>query len=623
MRPTNDITYEAGEVVVGYDGLLWPAVAGAAGAVSLRRAVEADLAHEVNVRVEPVVHLGFATEADSAFPIAIDSTPTVRLAVASEADVVAAPLAIATDRAIELGPASETDAGTDLEVTTEERAQIAVAWIGAVTSTSAVVKARIQGDEAILTAQPGGIEVEGVEVADHVFAFALDELEPDTKYSLRILAPGEEWTGTFRTFPEGPASFRVAFGGDSGHSGGDYDVNGVSPDAPTWDAIAAMEPLLFVHMGDLHYRNISSNNLAAFRQAYRDVLQGKCSAMSRAVPWAYVWDDHDYGSNDSHGGSASKPAAAQAYREFVPHYPLPASDGFGVWHTFTAGRVRFIITDGRSQRSPRSAPDNASKVLMGPEQEAWLDSVLAEAAEEVIILVLPNPWIQAPTSGSDSWGGYTTERTRIAKLFTKHGVTSRLLIVSADAHMMAMDDGSNSQYDPAATTAGPRLFHCGGIDAGKIAIGGPYSEGQAATNKRQIFGTVEIEDDGENITVTCKGWSVDAAGNATLEQAMSFVAGQIEQHIPLALAQEVDDALELALRAEPILTLATAVETDTAVPADIQADPALDLAAATEDDAAAPLTFRIGDLPRYREVGLSAGERTVAVTATTREVRIQ
>src|SRR5690606_37787196 len=153
--------------------------------------------------------------------------------------------------------------------------------------------------------------------------------------------------------------------------------------------------------------------------------------------------------------------------------------------------------------------------------------------------------------------------------FTKHAVTSRLLIMSADAHMMAMDDGSNSQYDPDATTAGPRLFHCGGIDAGKVPIGGPYSEGQAATNKRQIFGTVDIEDDGDSITVTCSGWSVDAAGDATLEQTMSFVVGQIEQDIPIDLATEVDAALEVALRAEPILTLAVVAETDTAVPVEI------------------------------------------------------
>lgn len=36
----------------------------------------------------------------------------------------------------------------------------------------------------------------------------------------------------------------------------------------------------------------------------------------------YIWDDHDYGDNDSDETNPGKEAVTETYKKFFPHYPL-------------------------------------------------------------------------------------------------------------------------------------------------------------------------------------------------------------------------------------------------------------------------------------------------------------
>jgi hypothetical protein len=80
-----------------------------------------------------------------------------------------------------------------------------------------------------------------------------------------------------------------------------------------------------------------------------------------------------------------------------------------------------------------------------------------------------------------------------------HGI----LMVSGDAHAIAMDDGTNSDY---ATNGGDGfpVFHAAPLDKHGELKGGPYSEGTSAESGQ--FGLVTIDDDGgETIHVTLSG----------------------------------------------------------------------------------------------------------------------
>jgi phosphodiesterase/alkaline phosphatase D-like protein len=218
------------------------------------------------------------------------------------------------------------------------------------------------------------------------------------------------------------------------------------------------------------------------------------AALYRSVPIAYVWDDHDYGRNDADSTAPSRPAAMQAYRDFVPHYPLATHDS-PIYQGFTIGRVRVLITDTRSGRRPADA------TMLGAEQLGWLEAQLTAAASRfpLVIWVNPDPWIAADDPTADHWGGFEAERTEIAELIGRLELDG-LLMLSGDAHMVAIDDGTNNVYAEGARFP---VFHAGALDRPGSVKGGPYSAGAYPGGGQ--FGVVTIRDDGASITVELSG----------------------------------------------------------------------------------------------------------------------
>ncbi len=393
-------------------------------------------------------------------------------------------------------------------------------WSGAVTSDSAVVKARLRDAEAggrlrwrsaastgwntLPEAVPESADSAGV------VAFRLRGLEPSTEYVYAVESGGRESRhGRFRTFARGPMSFRLAFGSCAG-TGSNHRI---------WDTILATDPTLFLHMGDFHYENIRVERPDLYRRAFdRSLSSPRQGHLYRQVPVAYIWDDHDFGPNDSDRTAQGKPAALQVYQEYVPHYPLHGTGGevATIQQSFDVGRVHFILTDGRSERSPEDEPDGPAKTMLGLAQRDWLLHELEAARDRpLVVWVSAVPWITRATAGSsDGWEPYSWERRLIAQRIRELGLARRMVMLSGDAHMVAMDDGTNSNYAPDAPP-GEHAFpvvQAAPLDRYPQKKGGPYSHG---THPRRIwlfgliqvqqFGLMEVEDDGTVLTVRLTG----------------------------------------------------------------------------------------------------------------------
>jgi phosphodiesterase/alkaline phosphatase D-like protein len=263
-----------------------------------------------------------------------------------------------------------------------------------------------------------------------------------------------------------------------------------------FDAILAAQPDLFVITGDWFYEDIAVNDRSAFRSAYDTTLTAPAqAALYRAVPVAYLWDDHDYGPNDANRTSASRPAAMATYRERVPHYPLGIEGAdTPIAQAFTIGRVRFLVTDERSARDPQSEPDGPGKTMLGAEQKAWLETELRAASGQypLIVWVTSVPWITPEEPGADHWGGYATERRELADFIESEGIAG-LVMIAGDAHMVAIDDGTNNTFASSGARGFP-VVHAAALDRPGSFKGGPYSHG-AHPGPGQ-YGTMTVEDRG-------------------------------------------------------------------------------------------------------------------------------
>lgn len=383
-------------------------------------------------------------------------------------------------------------------------------WTGATTADSVTVKARtVPGSGPVRLAVSTAEEMTDpvywtpvpVDAAtdDQVSTFAVRGLRPETAYWYAVEADGTldlSRQGRFQTFPTGPASFTFAFGACATEGS-----NGA-----VFDTIRELDPLFFLITGDLYYANIAVNDPQRFWTAFDRTLTAPAqAALYRAAPIAYIWDDHDFGPNDADSTAPSREAAQTVYRRAVPHYALPAGDGAApVYQAFTVGRVRFILTDTRSARVPESAPDDAGKTMLGAEQKEWFKRELlaANGRYPVIVWVSTDPWIAEAAPGAAGWGSYATERRELADFIADNDIQG-LAMLAGDAHMLAIDDGTNSDYSTDGGAEFP-VFHAGALDRHGSMKGGPYSEGAHPGGGQ--FGVMTVEDDGGGvIAITWSG----------------------------------------------------------------------------------------------------------------------
>lgn len=409
-------------------------------------------------------------------------------------------------------------------------------WAGNVTPTSATVSVRLNGSGLRVRLQVSRSEslvspvyssvLTTVATTGNTAKLTVQGLVPDTDYYYGIEVAGAlrretVSRGRFRTFPLGRASFRVAFA-----SCGDFRA----ADQSAFPAIVAENPLLFIHMGDLHYSDTNSTVADEYRYNYDNVLghyaQG---ALFRRMPVAYMWDDHDFSGNDSDTTAIGRDTARSVFKERVPHYPLGAAGGT-VAQAFTVGRVRFIMTDLRSAAVSPGAKETTSKTKMGSGQKAWFKQELINARDNafpLIVWVCPDPWIATAGLGEESWGGYATERTEIANFIRDNRITN-ITIISGDMHGLAYDDGTNSDY---ATGGGAPMtvLHAAALTQEGSVKGGPYS-GAAIPGSPQ-YGILEIYDNG-GTSVACRFLGIHAnEGRRMVHIFSSSIAGSKEHSI--------------------------------------------------------------------------------------------
>jgi PKD repeat protein len=371
-------------------------------------------------------------------------------------------------------------------------------WSGGQAPDGALVRTRLTGATADVRLRistdslfSSYIETAPVGTAgNHVATFRLAGLSPNTRYHYRPVAGATDLAaaqGAFRTLPAvgSTHSFSIAFGA----------CQRTETTNLVFDHIRQHAPLFWLQTGDIHYRNISVDDVDLFRQAY-NTLHDHLSqaALFRSTAIVHVWDDHDgAGGNDTDGTRPGWPAVKAAYRENVPHHPLVEGAGGAIYHSFVVGRVRFIVSDLRSERSPKAQVDDAQKTMMGAAQKAHFraELVAARTNGQFIAWVTSVPWIADRTAGADHWGGYDTERREIAAWIDELGVGGQMFALAGDMHATSIDTGANNQW------GGFPIFHAAPLDQTGSSKGGPYTHGPFMPSSASgQYGVVAVTDNG-------------------------------------------------------------------------------------------------------------------------------
>jgi len=271
--------------------------------------------------------------------------------------------------------------------------------------------------------------VRAMAASDFTVRITVAGLSPATRYYYRLRVDGIAdryrltpfWT---HTAPAAPAPFRLAFGSCARHQ--------LDAEQPIFRSIAAADPDVFFWLGD----NIYADSISpwVFAEDYRrQRAVASTLPLMRTVPQLAIWDDHDFGLNNSDLSNPNREVSLAAFRNYWanPSYGLP--DCPGVFFPYAYGGVDFFMLDGRYYRTPNTEPDGPGKTLLGACQGEWLRQALAASRAPFKVLVCGSGWSSADGPTGDTWAAFLRERDTLFDFIRDRGIEG-VFCLSGDTH---------------------------------------------------------------------------------------------------------------------------------------------------------------------------------------------
>ncbi len=191
---------------------------------------------------------------------------------------------------------------------------------------------------------------------------------------------------------------------------------------------------LLLMLGDNHYGDTTDlERLRLYYTAHRK-LAGYQELCARLPVYA-IWDDHDYGPNNSDSTAAGKEQSLQAFREYWRN-PVRQDEPEdpAIYYTFERSGVAFFMLDVRWHRSPNKMPDGPDKTMLGAKQLAWLKRELKNSKAPIKLLCSGSEW--QTTGHSDSWTSFARERGELFDWLEKEKIQG-VIFLSGDRHFSA------------------------------------------------------------------------------------------------------------------------------------------------------------------------------------------
>ncbi|MEE2789510.1 MAG: alkaline phosphatase D family protein [Myxococcota bacterium] len=276
----------------------------------------------------------------------------------------------------------------------------------------------------------------------------VSQLAPGTAYGYQVLLGTTNPQVAERPYPlvfktqviwhrrADPPSFVMAFGScaytnDSADDapnkpyGGGYEI---------YESIRKASPDFMLWLGDnVYFRPTDwSSRTGIFRRYARARGLPELQALLGSVHHYAIWDDHDYGPNDSNWTFVHKKDALDAFRAYWanPSYGLP--DHPGVFGQFTWADVDFFLVDNRYYRSASSAPRTAAKTILGHRQFHWLVDALS-ASRAPFKIVAGGGQFLSPVDRFEGYAQAPHEQKRLLDALVERRIPG-VVFLSGDRH---------------------------------------------------------------------------------------------------------------------------------------------------------------------------------------------
>ena len=265
---------------------------------------------------------------------------------------------------------------------------------------------------------------QAAKVPGQIFKSTMKGLVPDTRYHYQVSINGKadpKWKGSFKTAPLAgtPTAFRLAI----------TSCMKIGRPQGSWNILLEEQPDLHLTVGDTHYADTTNPTVQLEHHlTYR--REKEFAKVLQQVPTYAIWDDHDFGPNDSDGTAKGKEFSLAGWKQAWPNPPSGTSDTPGAFFKFSRGDVDFFVVDGRYHRSPSRSLDDDKKRMLGDAQFAWLLEGLKNSKAKFKIIASGSV---LDHSKSDGWRIFSFSRHRLFDAIKKHRI-SGVMYIGGDIH---------------------------------------------------------------------------------------------------------------------------------------------------------------------------------------------
>ena len=259
-------------------------------------------------------------------------------------------------------------------------------WIQTTRPEAIFVKYKAQGEQAWMTTATSNTTREQAHAA-HV---TLEDLEPGTMYEVQFVVGGEEMSEPLQVQTQVLWDYRMDPPPFSFVTGSCAYINEAQYDRPgrpygggyeIFESMAAEAPDMMLWLGDnIYLREVDFQSYSGFLHRYSHTRQTpEMSPLLKACPNYAIWDDHDFGPNDSDGSWVHADWSREAFKTFWsnPSYGLPESPRC-VSTAFRFVDMEFFLLDNRTYRVNHQNKTNTPQVL-GQAQIDWLIQALQKS----------------------------------------------------------------------------------------------------------------------------------------------------------------------------------------------------------------------------------------------------
>lgn len=270
---------------------------------------------------------------------------------------------------------------------------------------------------------------------------ALTNLEPGTTYNYKVIVNDlESPTAEIKSFTtqslwhyrEDPPEFNFLAGSCVYVNEPKYDRPGTpyGKDLKIFKSMEAEDAEFMIWLGDNTYlREVDWNSRSGIyhRHSHTRGVKEMQPLLSKMHHYA-IWDDHDYGPNDSDRTYGHKNITREAFEDFWANPNYGVGDLDGITGSFVWNDCAFFMLDNRWYRSPQSAEGT----ILGDKQISWLIDALRSSKASIKFICIGGQ-VVSDLAGFENYAVYGAERIKLLRLIDDYNIKN-VVFLSGDRH---------------------------------------------------------------------------------------------------------------------------------------------------------------------------------------------